>query len=513
MKELTEKVKAFFIKLGEQFVSYFERFASFIGHHKIVTVAVTAVILLVAVVFGLGNHYLSKINYVPTEPVTTTTQKEEKKLLTLSTGETIDVTGLVKNADGTYTLADGRRIDSDGTIWNLDGSIVFYDGSYLMPDGVAVLSDGTTLYTDSSVVFQDGFFIAHTGIKVDNEGYASFPSGEKSHITAFTIGKDGKVVSKPSSLVSPKYQADGEWQIEDEEAAALEKAKKDEKFKEALKENDKEIERNFNDSKIWYNDNVVNILLMGIDEGSKSYPNGRSDAMILLSVNKSTKKVKLISLSRAVYAAIQGYENTRLSHAHGYGGASLAIDTVERNYKIRIDNYVSTKFETFIEIIDVLGGVDITLTKEEAKALKSKIKKAGLEYSGAATYRLNGSLTLEYVRLRKIDTDKARTQRQRNVLMAIASKVKNMSVIEMNVMLNRILPLITTDLTKGEIISQMMYVPSYLSGNIEQYIIPHESTKLTLIGDFEVLLIDWEKEVQYAHDIIYEGVTPSYMEK
>ncbi|MBQ8028500.1 MAG: LCP family protein [Clostridia bacterium] len=502
------------LSFAEKLTEVFSRFAHFISRHKIITIVLAVLVVLISTVVVVGNHYLSKINYVPAENATNTYQSAETRtLLTLSTGETIDVSGLIKNSDGTYTLSDGRRIDSDGTIWNLDGSIVFYDGSYLRSDGIAVLSDGTTIYTDSTVVFQDGDCIRNTKITVDKEGYASFPSGEKSHITAFTISKDGKVVAKPTSLVSPKYSADGEWNVEDQEALALEQAKKDPTLKDAIEENDKKIERNFNDSKIWFNENVKNIMLFGVDNGSKTYPYGRSDAMILISVNQKTKKVNMISLSRAAYVKIKGYSNTRLSHAHGYGGPALAIDTIERNYKIRIDNYVSTNFSTFVKAIDAIGGITIKLTKKEAVALKSKIKQNGLEYKGEGSYKLNGTLALEYVRLRKIDTDRARTQRQRNVLVAIANKMVNLSVLELNNMLNAVLPYITTDLKKSEILGQLRYVPSYLSGTVSQYVIPYKHTSLSLRDGFEVLLLDWESEVQYLHDIVYAGETPLYMEK
>ncbi|MGN1419640.1 MAG: LCP family protein [Acutalibacteraceae bacterium] len=497
---------------GIKIAELFKRFAFFINRHKIATIILTVVVVVFVAVFGVVNHFLNKINYVDTNSQTTSVQPV---LLTLSSGEVIDVSGLTKNEDGTYTLPDGRRIDTDGTVWNLDGSIVFYDGSYLTADGVAVLSDGTTIYTDATVVFQDGDFISNTGIKVDKEGYASFKTGEKAHITAFTINKDGSVEAKPSSLVSPKYSADGTWNIsdEEEEEEAVKNAKNNPEIKSALDENDKVIERNFNDNKIWYNDNIVNILLMGIDEGGKNYPYGRSDAMIILSINKQTKQVKMVSFSRAVYVAIQGYENTRLNHAHGYGGAALAIDTIERNYKIRIDNYVSTNFDTFQKLIDVIGGVSIKLTEAEAKALKSKIQKQGLTYNGAGTYNLQGELALEYVRLRKIDADRARTQRQRNVLMAIANKAKNMNVFQITSMLNSILPLITTDLSKTEILSQAAYLPSYLNGNVEQVVVPHESSSLQLIDGFEVLLLNWDDEVKYVHDVFYGDVVPSYYEK
>ena len=497
--------------IKEKIVSFLEKAVSFLNSHKIISIIVAVIILLVSVVFGVANHYLSKLNYseAGSSPMVYTTAK--LKFINLVTGERMDVSSLKADKDGKYTLPDGRKIDDDGSVWNVDGSVIFYDGSYITADGTAVLSNGTTIYKDTNVVFQDGFYISNTGIKVDSKtGFATFKNGTKAHISAFVINKDGSIKFKPQDQVSSKYKTD----LEDDviEKPIKEVAVKEE-VKNALEDNDKKIARNFNDKKIWYSDDVMNILLMGIDNGSKSYPYGRSDAMIIISINKNTKKIKMCSLSRAVYAAIQGYDNTRLSHAHGYGGAALAIDSIERNYKIKIDNYVSTNFTTFQQLIDAIGGVTINLTEAEAKALKKKITAAGLEYKGKGSYKLNGSLTLEYVRLRKIDTDRERTQRQRNVLTAIANRAKNMNVFQHNATLNKILPLITTDLTRTQIFSQVTYLPSYLSGEMEQHVIPHKGTSLSLVDGFEVLLIDWEDEVNYFHDLLYEGVTPSYYEK
>lgn len=496
MKNVEKKLSELFRKFAE----VFQKFASLIAHHKTVTIILTVLIILITAVFGVANHFLNKINYVEEENLTTQVQT---KILTLSTGEKVDVTNLTKNKDGTYTLPDGRRFDSDGTVWNLDGSIVFYDGSYLLADGTAVLSDGTTIYTDSTVVFQDGNFIKSTGITVDKEGYASFPSGEKAHITAFTINEDGSVKSKESSLVSPKYSSDGTWNIEDLDAKAL----ADVEAKAKLEEYDRLIKQN--NSKIWRSDDVINVLLMGIDEGGKNYPYGRSDAMILISVNKAMKRVSLLSLSRAAYSAIPGYDNTRLSHAHGYGGPSLAIAAVEQNYKIKIDNFASTTFDSFVEIIDSFGGVDIELTSAEAKSLRSQFGG----FKGAGTYTLNGKQALSYARTRKIDTDKERTGRQRKILIALSQKIKSMSFSQAINMLNKVLPLVTTDFTKTELIKQASSALTYyINWDIKQYVIPHKSSGLVLRDDFEVVLVNWTDEVDYVHQIMYEGVSPDFLE-
>lgn len=516
--DLSKIAKDFGQRLAAGAKTFFHKATVFINRHRIIVSVAAVLVLLVSVCFSVVNHYLNKINY-DDGSVSLATQNVSVQTVRLFSGETVNLSGMTKNADGTYTLPDGRIVDDYGSVWLQDGSVIFYDGSYVMPDGTAVLSDGTTIYTNTDVVFQDGSSLASTGTTVDKEGYATFRDGKELHISAFTLSKDGKVICKPDDQVAEKYRvkdsSSGNIQIsqnaDDDSDEIISAAKTDSKTKNTLLENDESIKNNISNKKIWYSDDVVNILIMGIDYGSSRFPNGRSDAMIIASINKKTKKIKLVSLTRSAYVAINGYDNTRLNHAHGYGGPALAIDTIQNNYKIRIDNYVSTTFDTFKQLIDQLGGVNITLTAAEAKALKSKLVSAGYTYKGAAAYKLNGTLALEYVRLRKIDSDRQRTQRQRNVLTSIANQVKSMNVWQLNSLLNKILPLIRTNLTKSEILAQIPNVPSFLSGNMEQYVLPHKCSPLTLRDGFEVAIIDWDEEVAYTHKLFYGDVQASYI--
>lgn len=307
---------------------------------------------------------------------------------------------------------------------------------------------------------------------------------------------DGSLVTAPTDT-NQEEEADllNGGALSDEEAAKLAQA-------------DNSIQNNA--SKIRYSDDVYNILLMGIDYGSKNYPYGRSDSMILVSINKNQKTIKLVSLSRAAYAAIQGYKNTRLSHAHGYGGAPLAIDTVERNYKIRIDRYVSVGFDSFKKIIDAFGGVSINLTSVEQRVLNGAFPG---KFPSAGTYTLNGDQALVYARLRATDNDRTRTGRQRNVLMALAQKAKSMSVTDALGILNVVLPLVRTNFTKTELVKQAANALSYLKWDISEDILPVSGTGLVLRDQFEVILVDWEKEVSYTNDLLFKGVEIKYENK
>lgn len=530
-KTALRKIKLFFIKA-----------IALLNRHKVITCIAAFILISSATVVGIGNHYLNKINYDD--------GVESTVLLTLNAKAT------------TQPIVESVVLEN--------GSKVFSDGSYVTKELTAVLSDGTSVFKDSMVIFQDGKCFKKTKIQVDADGYLTIGK-TKLHISKIVLNQDGTVSFKDNTPISlhfvggtdsdddsssVTYPSDNSvnsnrtnttsgtadagssgqtnktttsgtdsnksttkavsvtknYEDSDEADQIIADAKNDKKTGEVLKENDKQIENNIKNNKIWYNNDIINILLMGIDNGSVNYPYGRSDSMIVASINKKTKTVKLVSLARSAYVSIKGYPNTRMNHAHGYGGAALAMDTVERNYRIRIDNYISTNFESFKELIEQLGGVDITLTKKEAAAMKDKLKSEGYTYHGAGEYTLNGETALYYVRLRKIDTDRQRTQRQRNVLTSIANKIQGMGFFEMNALLNRILPLITTNLSKMQIVSQLANVPSYLSNGIEQNVLPNQIVPLTLRDGYEVAIVNWDHEVDYAHKLFYDGVTPSYKE-
>lgn len=539
-----KKGQLFFRGIMEKLGPVFEKVKKFVCKHKVLTAVVSIVLILVLAVVIFVFDKLNRINYDdgsnPSVVYTETTN------------------GLISTAPPTTATNTGGFKSFKAA----DGSTVFADGSYINTAGAGVLTDGTTIYPTGIVVFQDGTYIIASGIRVTSDGIATFSDGSQLHMTLFSIRKDGRILSKtpdgsisivnhvadnavinssqgsvvfgttaPSvsnstpaispginnnpqaqqPVVAPTPQAPVQ-NVEEEEIDDI-IVNVDEDIKQELENNDQQIEENRNNNEIWYSDDVINILLMGIDQGGRNYPYGRSDAMIVVSINKKTKDIKLVSFARSAYVAIDGYANTRLNHAHGYGGPALAMDTIEKNYKIRIDNYISTTFEAFQQLIDCLGGVDIGLTQAEIndETMQYVLSLQGYTDLVPGTYTLNGYSTLNYVRLRKIDSDKERTQRQRNVLTALAAKARSMNVIELNRTLNEILPYITTDLSQTEILGQMMNVPSYLSGNMEQYVLPHKSSALQLIDGYEVVLVDWDNEIAYTHEVFYSGVDIEYV--
>lgn len=272
---------------------------------------------------------------------------------------------------------------------------------------------------------------------------------------------------------------------------------------------DDDMDKNISDNRLWYHDKIINVLLIGCDQGSKSLYYPRSDAMIIVSLNKINKKVSIVSLSRAAYVSIPGHGRARLNAAHAYGGPALLIDTIELNYKVRIDHFASVDFDSFKTIIDLLGGVDVTLTAAEVAYLDSVFIPEGVDVSkGAGTYHLNGTMALAYVRTRAIDTDRDRTGRQRTVLTKIAQKARNMSASQALRLLNEFLPLVSTDFTKAGLTGQLVAALSYVRWPISQAIIPSVAPSLIMVGKQEVLILNWDVVKSDIHAILYPGIEP-----
>ena len=200
-----------------------------------------------------------------------------------------------------------------------------------------------------------------------------------------------------------------------------------------------------------------NIALFGLDTREDSFSNSRSDCIIVVSINNSTKDVKLLSVYRDTYVDVDGYGLTKITHAYAYGGPALALSTLNKNLDLDITEFVTVNFETVRTIVDEIGGVQISVTSAEANSGSiPNIHSAG-------TYNLNGNQALAYSRIRKIDTDYQRTERMRTVLGAIFTKVKGLSVSSINSLLDTMLPHVSTNISKDEITK---LIPDVLSYNI-----------------------------------------------
>ncbi len=217
---------------------------------------------------------------------------------------------------------------------------------------------------------------------------------------------------------------------------------------------------------------IVNILLIGQDR-REGEGRARSDSMILVTFNKSQNTITLTSFMRDMYVLIPGYLPNKMNAAYQYGGMSLLNQTLEVNFGVRVDGDVEVDFSEFKEIIDYLGGVDISLTQKEADYLNTN---NGWSLSSGVQH-LDGEKALAYSRIRYIDSDYRRAERQRKVLIALINKYKSLSATEMVSLLDEILPLVTTNMSNSEIVSYVLSLASMLSGSeINTLRIPADGT-------------------------------------
>lgn len=258
-----------------------------------------------------------------------------------------------------------------------------------------------------------------------------------------------------------------------------------------------EIRKNMEDKSIPIKDDdkVLNILLIGSDTRNQR-EHGRSDSMILVSINRKTKKIVATSLLRDIYLKIPGKRNNRINAAYSFGGADLLMDTIQKNFKVKIDRYVSVDFMSFVDIIDQVGGVTIDVTPKEAKAINLNLTGDNTLLSSGVQV-LNGRQALGYSRLRSVGyCDFERTARQRRVLEQVYNKVKGLNLIQINDLLNKILPGITTNLSEGEIIYQILSLPKYFKYDIDQWSIPEKTSyKDMRIRGMSVLGIDFKENI------------------
>ncbi len=257
-----------------------------------------------------------------------------------------------------------------------------------------------------------------------------------------------------------------------------------------------------NSSDLTRADDVKNILLIGLDDDGDS-GTSRSDTMMLLSVDRINKKLKLTSFLRDMWVEIPGYKKAKLNASYSKGGAQLTMDTIEYNFDVDIDNYVIVDFEMFRKIIDALGGITVEITEKEAAFINrttSSTVKAGLN-------ELNGKKALIYARIRKLDSDFYRTQRQRKVITAIVEKIKTINPVDLIEISKDILPLITTDINAVEMVFTGISSLSCLGG-IEQLQVPADNAYVSKrISGQAALVPDMEKNIKNIKDFIYgEGV-------
>lgn len=273
------------------------------------------------------------------------------------------------------------------------------------------------------------------------------------------------------------------------------------------------------DDEIFTHSDVFNILLLGTDERNDDYQSfARADSIMILSLNHKTKTIKLVSIQRGTGVEIldnvaSEYESyvgqyDWITHCFQYGGASLMLQEIQEFYRVDVNRYVRVNFSTFQQIIDLLGGVDVELTAEEAAGLNGEVEtNARTEHTVTeGLNHLDGYDALQYARIRYIDSDWQRIERQRKVIQSIVTALKGSSLLELNALADSVLPLVETNLTRGEILNLLAFAPSVIGKEFEQMSVPVKGTYGSMVGMQDRILysVDFDANAQILRDFLYD---------
>ena len=254
-----------------------------------------------------------------------------------------------------------------------------------------------------------------------------------------------------------------------------------------------------------------NVLLLGCDSYTKN-DYQRTDSMIIVSINAAKGQVKLTSLMRDTWIPVPGSKNHRkLTELCAVGGPELTIRAINESFGMNISDYALISMEGMAEIIDLIGGLDLDVTEEERKALNKGLFDLSplsgmepLEQSGEGVH-LNGNQATAFARIRKIDSDYVRTERQRTVLLAIADKIKNgASAGTLLTIVTTLMGYVDTNLSLTEIMTIASVGMKLDLSTVEQYRVPVDGTFDS--GTFNgvwCIKPNFEKNTNLLHSFIY----------
>lgn len=259
---------------------------------------------------------------------------------------------------------------------------------------------------------------------------------------------------------------------------------------------------------------IRNIALFGVDAREQDSTLGNADTIMVLSINTKAKTAKLVSILRDSYVPIKGYGTRKINAAYLNGGPVLAINTINRNFGLDITDYVTVNFLMLAELIDEVGGIDVEITEAERGEINRIIPwdEVDVPYEiefldHAGLVHMNGAQALMYARIRYIDGDQARSERQAKVLNLMLEKVKKMSITKYPGILKTAMGNVETSLSYTEILS---YAPLIADlGTMEHTYVPDESKDKNVSGGLYgangawVWRYDIDAAADRIHDFLY----------
>lgn len=253
-----------------------------------------------------------------------------------------------------------------------------------------------------------------------------------------------------------------------------------------------------------------NIAIFGVDSRADDYGKGnRSDCIIIASINNKTHDVKLISVYRDTYVNIQGHGLDKITHAYSYGEAPLALKTLNENLDLNITEFVTVNFDSVSDAVDALGGIKMNITDAETQYINGYIDetsrvtgKTSKHITKAGTYVLDGVQAVAYSRIRyTAGGDYKRTERMRDVIEAMLTKLKTKSIGQINTIANKILPQVYTNLTMTDLLSMAPAVASFNVGESIGW--PYKTKGATLNKVWYGIPITLESNVRDLHQQVF----------
>lgn len=262
-------------------------------------------------------------------------------------------------------------------------------------------------------------------------------------------------------------------------------------------------------------DEIFHMALFGLDRRDPDDQHSRSDAMIIATLDFKHGKVKLTSLMRDQLVEIEGYGQDKLNHAYAYGGAPLALKTINQNFGTDIRNYATVDFFMLEDIINAIGGVTLPINEEERKELNAQLReqnKPTFQQSGEV--QMDGHTAVAYSRIRYVGAgDFERTERQRRVLQAMIVKAKEAGPYGMAKLWMTVAPYVETSLSTDKILSLGMGYHTNEKMEWEQARFPLDGMwRDGRHGGAWVMDVDLEAQKRVIQDYLYRDIPPNGME-
>ncbi len=249
-------------------------------------------------------------------------------------------------------------------------------------------------------------------------------------------------------------------------------------------------------------DGIRNILLVGVD-ARPGETKSRSDTMLILTLDGNKNEIRMTSLMRDMYVSLPGRSNNRINAAWVFGGPELLLAAIEENFGLVIEEYVAVDLRVLIDVIDMLGGLTLTVeNKSQLNAINGVIDAYNYQFreptndgllKNLGEQLMNGKQVQAYARYRKIDSDVQRTARQREVLTKVFDKLQEKSVIELTKIAAAVLERIETNLSLSDIISLMPVMYGMKDAEISQLTIPYDASyQSRTVSGMSVLVPDLE---------------------